>query len=361
MGKYLEKNALVSMSGAAFLSLGLACSGTKQGATSKSASANAESSKKAESTPPATEVAVEKTKKPAEKVVAEPSPEPAKSESNPSPKSETPAPKAPIEVKDEKPSPAPGKDQVIDPEAIKADYPKFYCENVVKLKLRIDVSEELAFFCPEGKPSADFRDFRQRLLDAEGGRTAIQIVKEVHDPEAETSEYILIWGYHVAIRPFEVKGRPLYEYIAKSYAQDGITMNGSTTRRSDEELDSGLHLWSADMAYDLSVAATSGLNLESARKTQYNLYQVQSGNEEMGFGVDALSEPDNPDYKRSVMLNLGFNDGEGFNDGKGGAIVLNLLHITLVNKGFPQTAATAINTIGQFLADSMFEGLSNQP
>ena len=110
------------------------------------------------------------------------------------------------------------------------------------------------------------------------------------------------------------------------------------------------------MHYDMRIQATNGLVLENKRDAEYNMYQVESGNEEMGFGVESLSA-ENPDYLRAVMINLSFNDGSGYNDGKGGAIVMNLLHITINNRGFPKTAVKTIRAIGDFLAGAMYDGL----
>jgi len=137
-------------------------------------------------------------------------------------------------------------------------------------------------------------------------------------------------------------------------------MKAGSERRPDDDVDSGLHLWSADMNYDLKVKATNGLELKNKRNTQYNLYQVLSGSEEMGFGVDSLTDKNNPDYEKFVMLNLSFNDGGGYNDGKGGTIVLNLLHIVMNNRGFPVTATDSVGEIGKYLADAMYKGLTSK-
>lgn len=236
------------------------------------------------------------------------------------------------------------------------DYPALYCKYVGQVKSRADVAQEVSYFCRDGAPTAELLGLRTKLL-AEGGHIRPRVLKEKHDKENETSEFILAWGYYVPIRPFEVKARPLYEYIAKNIQRDDLTLSSTSERHPDTALDHGLHLWSAKMNYDLSVKASSGLTLDSIRNTEYNMYQVQSGNEEMGFGVESLTDPDNPDYHRSVMINLSFNDGTGYNDGKGGALVFNLLHIVINNRGFPVTASETINEIGNFLADSMYDGL----
>jgi len=237
------------------------------------------------------------------------------------------------------------------------DYPKLYCENAEKLKLRADIKEELGFFCINGKPSKEFLEFRNDALAQEPGAYKLKLLQAQHDPDSDRSEFLIAWSFHVPIRPFEVKARPIYDYVAQSFTSDAIEVKSSAARRMDDPLDSGLHLWSADMSYDLTIKGTQGLTLTSQRNTQYNLYQVQSGNEEMGFGVEHLIDVDNPNYSRSVMLNVSFNDGSGYNDGKGGAVVITLLHFVLSNQGFPATATKSIQEIAQHAADSMYNGL----
>ncbi len=237
------------------------------------------------------------------------------------------------------------------------DYPSLYCEHVGRLKLRTDVSKELNIFCIDGKPTQQLLDFRSKSLSAEPGKIELVTLEVEQNDEKDSSRFVIAWSFHVPIRPFVVKSRPIYEYIARTYQTDTIKFTGSSQKRADDPLDSGLHLWSVDMNYALEVKGTSGITLNNTRKTQYNLYQVQSGNEEMGFGVEHLVEGINPDFTRSTMLNLSFNDGKGYNDGQGGAVVVTVLQFELNNQGFPATARQSVLEIAQYIANGMYEGL----
>ncbi|MCX6127978.1 MAG: hypothetical protein NTX25_02805 [Proteobacteria bacterium] len=239
------------------------------------------------------------------------------------------------------------------------DYPKLYCENVEKLKLRADVKEELAFFCKSGKPTADFLKYRKQAIDSESGKYQLDLLQAQHSTDSDKSEFLLVWSFKIPIRPIDIKGKPIYDFVTNGFTTDTITSKGSAAKRNDDPLDSGLHLWSADMSYDLTIKGTQGLSLVSQRKTQYNLYQVQSGNEEMGLGVEHLVDTNNPNYTKSTMLNFSFNDGSKLNDGKGQAIVVSLLHFVLSNQGFPATATKSIQEIAQHTADGMYNGLSH--
>ena len=237
------------------------------------------------------------------------------------------------------------------------DYPALYCEHVGQLALRADVSEELAFACRDASPTPEFYAFRKKALDQAPGEIEIVLLKAEHANDSDLSTFKIAWGFHVPIRPFEVKNRPIYEFIAKGFTKDDITMAASNERLPDDQLDHGLHLWSVNMHYDLTVRGGAGLDLTNSRNTQYNLYQVQSGNEEMGFGVEALINEDNPDYLKSTMLNLSFNDGNGYNDGNGGAVVVTILDFAIKNQGFPATATDSVKKIAEHIAQEMYNGL----
>jgi hypothetical protein len=230
------------------------------------------------------------------------------------------------------------------------DFPKLYCDSVNTLKLRSDVKEEISFFCLNGKPTREFLDFRTEALNQAPGAYKIKLLQAEHDPEGDSSEFLLAWSFRVPIRPFDVKSRPIYNYIAKDYASAEVDLKSAATP-SAGALDSDLHQWSVDINYDLAIKGTQNLTLESQRTTQYNLYQVQPGNEELGFGVEHLTASANDNYKRSVMLNVSFNDG------KGGSVIVTVLHFVLSNQGFPATATSAIQEIAQHAADGMYNGL----
>lgn len=240
------------------------------------------------------------------------------------------------------------------------DYPARYCEHVWRLKLRADVSEQLKYFCDGSKPTKELLEWREKFI-REPGKIEVKRIFYEGSKENETSEVKMVWGYYLAdLRPFRVKEKPLYSFIARSLTDEIVNMKSDAVRQNDDGVDFGMHLWSTKMSYNLQVLAAPGLTLSSLRDTQYNLYQVESGNEEMGFGVETLTDGHGADYTKSVMLNLSFNDGMGFNDDNGGAVIINMLHLKMANKGFVETTEKTLTKIGDFFANSMYEGLTGK-
>ncbi len=237
------------------------------------------------------------------------------------------------------------------------DYTAVYCSNVSKIKLRTDISPEIALICKDSQPTALMQEYRAKALNQEPGKIEIKFLNQKNTEANDRSEFLVIWSFHVPIRPFVVKARPLYDYIAKGYQSDVVNFSVKANRLNDAPLDSGLHLWTTEMDYALSVKALPSLALANQRKTQYNLYQVLSGNEEMGLGVEHLVESPDKTYTTSNLVNFSFNDGNGYNDGKGGTVVINVLRFDFNNQGFPETAVSTMSAVAQALADNMYEGL----
>lgn len=237
------------------------------------------------------------------------------------------------------------------------DYAALYCANAVKLKLRTDITTEIDLICKDGKPTELMQEYRTRALTQAPGKIDIKFLQQKSTEETDRSEFTVIWAFHVPIRPFVVKARPLYDYIAKGYQSADVSFAVKANRLADAPLDSGLHLWTTEMDYALRVNALPSLAITNDRKTQYNLYQVLSGNEEMGMGVEHLVSSPDQTYKVSNLVNFSFNDGDGYNDGKGGTVVINILRFDFNNQGFPETAIATMTSVAQALANNMYEGL----
>jgi hypothetical protein len=236
---------------------------------------------------------------------------------------------------------------------VAVDFPKQYCEQLDKVKLRTDVSLDLAFFCKSGAPTTNFRKYYTSALNGEAGKIDLVPIKVQHDEDTGFSNIQIAWSFHVPILIADFRNKPIYQAIAKTYESPTISQTTSTERLADESLDSGLHIWSINFNYDMTIKGPQGLELKNKRKTQYNLYQVQGGNENLGLGVEHLVDPANPDYQKSTMLNFSLSAGPD----KGGAVVITLLNFSLANRNFPKTAEDSIEEVARNVAEEMYKAL----
>ncbi len=240
----------------------------------------------------------------------------------------------------------------VDPQ-VEKDLAIAFCANVGALKLRVEASQEIAFFCKGKSPSVEMQKLRKSVLEDQTKRPEPVLLQAEHDPETKLSQFLLAWGFSVPASLIELRDKKLYEFIAQGFQTDSLEMQASSQLRADDPLDGGLHIYSVDLNYDLMIHGPQGLDLKSQRSTQYNLYQVKAGDEDLGLGIEHLLSSEGGGYTHSTMINVSMSDG------KGGTIVLTLLHFAINNQGFSATATRSIQDIAKHLSETMYTGLSH--
>lgn len=238
------------------------------------------------------------------------------------------------------------------------DYPNLYCKHVGQLKLNVDVSEQLSKFCQDGKPTPLMLEYRDESLSRPDQKYKIRTLYEASDLKSEQSEFVFVWSFTLPMRPFNVKEHPIYEYIVKPFKSERVDMRSTYVKRTDDPTVTGLHLWSVDVAYDLTIYPHPSMSLKNSRKTRYDLYQVQSASEEMGFGIEYLTEVDKDNFSKYTFLNLAFNDGSGYNDGRGKSVIIGYLHLQMNNQSFPAVAKETALEIAERACQNLFDGLN---
>lgn len=239
----------------------------------------------------------------------------------------------------------------------KIDYPTLYCENVAAIKFRADITEELDVFCKDRKPTETFLNFRSAALANGPDRSLFQILDEKIDAEQEMSEIRAVLLFHIAVHPFKIKSLPIYQYITTPFKSAEMELISENSPRRDDPLDSGLHLWSVDNQVTLKMNATNKIILNNIRKTQYNLYQVLSGSEEMGLVVEHLREADQENFQKYNMLMIAFNDGSGYNNDVGGTVVIGYLNMKMNNQSYPAVGRRTVIEVQENAAKNFINGV----
>lgn len=237
------------------------------------------------------------------------------------------------------------------------DYPKLFCDTIRSKEFRVDLSQEISLLCRDGVPTANLLKLREMALSAEKGVINYVSFLDKNGPEPNTSEVLMGWSFHVPIRPFEVKSRDLFEYLTPGFRDHEAILTTTAAKKPLTTLDKGgLHLWSAKMEHKLTIDTKAGQIFQKDRVTEYNLYQLLSGNEEMGVAEEHL-DGENQDYLRSIQLTFSFNDGTGYNNDTGGAIIITLVHMIVRNEGFPDITSSVTTKVSKAMGQLMYEGL----
>lgn len=233
---------------------------------------------------------------------------------------------------------------------VKLDFPAEYCSNVHSLKLRTNIQMQLDMFCGNGKPTELFYKMMNDALDQKDGPVVYDFLVEHHE-EKELTKMILGWSFHVPVHPFKIKALPLHTFLHPGFKAEGVDFKAEENEGYQSSTDGGLHLWSVSQKYDVDIATPVGSKISQTRNTEYNVYQLLSGNDEMGLAVEHLIDEDNQFYKASDMVSVSFNDGnnEGF--------VMTFVYLLLNNQGFPETTANGFREITKGMAQLVYDGI----
>jgi hypothetical protein len=150
----------------------------------------------------------------------------------------------------------------------------------------------------------------------------------------------------------DFRNAPLIDNMSQPYTSATIEQTTKAEKNGDDSLDSPLHLISVNFSYDMNIKNEQNLDLSNKRNTQFNLYQVQGGNENLGVAIEHLVDTDNADYKRATM----FNAAVSAPDGKG-AVIVTVLNYSIFNKGLHSTAVDSIEEVAKNAGASMLKAL----
>jgi hypothetical protein len=234
--------------------------------------------------------------------------------------------------------------------ATSAHYQDF-CKQIANVKPRADVTVELALLCSGDKVVKRFEELYQEALTKTSGDIKIYRIAATED-DAGYSNIQVAWSFLAPMKIADFRNAPLIDNMSQPYTSATIEQTTKAEKNGDDSLDSPLHLISVNFSYDMNIKNEQNLDLSNKRNTQFNLYQVQGGNENLGVAIEHLVDTDNADYKRATM----FNAAVSAPDGKG-AVIVTVLNYSIFNKGLHSTAVDSIEEVAKNAGASMLKAL----
>jgi hypothetical protein len=226
-----------------------------------------------------------------------------------------------------------------------------FCKQIAGVKPRADVSAELALLCSGDKAAKRFEELYQEALTQTSGDIKIYRITTAED-DAGYSNIQVAWSFLAPKKIADFRNAPLIDKLSEPYTSATIEQTTKAEKNGDDTLDSPLHLISVNFTYDMNIKNEQNLDLSNKRNTQFNLYQVQGGNENLGVAIEHLVDTDNEDYKRATM----FNAAVSAPDGKG-AVIVTVLNYSIFNKGLHSTAVDSIEEVAKNAGASMYKAL----
>ena len=233
--------------------------------------------------------------------------------------------------------------------------PAEFCREIGKLKsFRTNISEELKVFCTGSTPTNDI--FVKLYQDAVAldPKKSPEISPSSRPPDIVEgddgfSTIRLFFSFVGPAKVDKLQGAPLVESLALAYQGQTVIQTAQAFSNSDVD---GLHFRSANITYDLKIISDANSDLTNQRKTQFNVYQLDSGNPHLGIAVEHLLEPNN-DYRRATMLNIVLSTPDEQN-----SVIVTMLNYELANRGLHSLAVKSIKEVAINAGSKLYKALS---
>ena len=212
-----------------------------------------------------------------------------------------------------------------------------FCVHAYKLTFRADFREEIGYFCDENnKPKPLFTDLDRYSKITKDNPTSVEIS---HKIDGEYSTSVVAVAYEIPIPPKFVKEAGIPYYMVSSAKFPYFEQSGIVLKRHDGRLGGDLQFSKFDLSYETTNRTPDGKTFKNQKTTEFNGYQVQGGNSDIGLGAEHLVG-DNPDYKyfKTITITIGTESG--------GSVMINFANVTVKHNGYPKNARDSAFDIG---------------
>jgi len=212
-----------------------------------------------------------------------------------------------------------------------------FCIHAYKLSFRSDFREELGYFCDEhNKPKALFSDLDRYTKITKDTPTSVEIF---HKIDGDYSTSVVAVAYEIPIPPKFVKEAGIPYYMVSAAKFPYFEQTGKVVNRDDGRLGGDLQFSKFDLYYETINRTSDGKIFKNEKTTEFNGYQVQGGNSDIGLGTEHLVG-ENTDYKyfKTITITIGTDTG--------GSIMINFANVTVKHNGYHKNARDSASDIG---------------
>ena len=223
-----------------------------------------------------------------------------------------------------------------------------FCAHVYKLSFRADFKTELDYFCDENSmPKPLFSDLDRYAKVAKDNPSSVEIS---HKIDGEYSSSIVAVAYEIPIPPKFIKEAGIPFYMVSPAKFPYFEQSGKVVKIYGREIGSDLQFSRYDLQYETKNITNDGKNFTNQKTTEFNGYQVQGGNSDIGLGAEHLVG-DNPDYKyfKTITITIGTESG--------GSIMINFANVTVKHNGYEQNARKSAFDIGTAQGNHVQKGV----
>ena len=224
-----------------------------------------------------------------------------------------------------------------------------FCKLVLKLPLKSDFSKEVGYLCQDNVPTPTFDQF-ERLAQLVGSTPRAIKLHTSHN--GNETHAIFGTAIHVPMEPKWVRNEPIQGFMTTDSKYDYVALEGQVTADLEQELGGDLQFSKYNLNYKTDIDTQDGGRILNDRNTQFNSYQVQGGNPDIGFGGEHLSDANNPDFKIYNTITVTIADGNR------GSLMFSIVQVLVDNRGYPQLTEKSISDIAAAQATHILRGVT---
>jgi len=216
------------------------------------------------------------------------------------------------------------KQATIRPELMTA-----FCIHSYKLPLKADFNAEIGVLCgPDKKPSPMFTQIDQYTKVDPKNPKALEIA---NSEEGGFNKSLVISAIVVPIPPKFVKEAKIHEYMAASAKFPYFTQDSKVTKDLIGEVGGDLTFGRYELYYATKNKTDDGKSFSNERLSQFNGYQVQGGNSDIGLGAEhMISKIGDYKYFKTITVTIGNVDGS--------STIITIAHVEVNHNGYPKDA-----------------------
>ena len=226
---------------------------------------------------------------------------------------------------------------------------QIFCGHIFALDLKQDFSREIGFVCQAAAPSTGFDAFDLLAQNTDDQPKAIGL-GTTHTEKITTAYFGT--AIRAKLKPKHVRLTPVQGFMSQSSSYDYLELEAGVTRNRQEEVGGDLRISSYDLFYKTRIDTRQNYIIINERQTQFNNYQVQGGNPDIGFAGEHLTGSTNSDFVNYNIITIILNDG---NDS---SILISIIGVTVDHRGFPKITEQAISDIAASQAKHLQTGLA---
>lgn len=237
-------------------------------------------------------------------------------------------------------------------ETIRPELKDAFCIHAYKLPLYSDTKfvDEFGVLCNSDQtPTETFAQI-DRLASVVGDKPRAMKLSLTHN--GDRTEAVFATAYALPIPPKWVRSGAIQNYMTQPSEFSYAKLYGKVAKDLTATLEGDLQFSKYTLYYETETHTPDGKTFFNNRMTQFDAYQVQGGNPDIGLGAEFMMQNSGDyEYFNTITVTIGTKSG--------GSVVITVVRLAVKNNGYPDIAASLVSDTMLSQATNVHDGLWN--